>query len=68
MPIYNYICKCGKDFEKFFPTMSKAKPYIEKYKCECGKTAERIITKAPKAFFKGSSKPLYSSPYNPNKE
>lgn len=39
MPVYTYVCSCGKIFEKF----SSIANYQEKRKCECGKIANHSI-------------------------
>lgn len=40
MPIYNYICKCGRDWEEFFTSIKKGQ---EKAKCgDCGRMAKRV--------------------------
>ena len=40
MPIYDYKCKCGKEFDKLL-TIDKRNDEV---KCECGKKANRNIS------------------------
>lgn len=41
MPVYEYLCQCGKSFDRYLP--------LEKYKepqnCDCGKVAEKQISR-----------------------
>jgi putative FmdB family regulatory protein len=50
MPTYEYLCKCGKEFEEF--QSIKAEPVA---KCPaCGKQAKRQISAGAGLIFKGS--------------
>jgi putative FmdB family regulatory protein len=51
MPLYEFRCPLGHDFEKFYRSISSA-PSAEKCP-ECGKLAERLISAAG-LVFKGS--------------
>ena len=56
MPIYDYECKCGHEFESL---ESKDMP---RKKCpECGKIAKRVLPKNPPQVH------MYHSPMNPRR-
>lgn len=40
MPIYNFRCSCGKEFDKFM----KMKSVKSKALCSCGKWAKKVFT------------------------
>jgi hypothetical protein len=40
MPVFDYLCPCGKKFERFL----KAANVAEQQYCECGKTAEKQLS------------------------
>lgn len=68
MPIYEYKCECENQFERLFATISKAAPFVDKYKCDkCGKQAVRINTKPIAFFMDFGDAPKYSSNSNPDK-
>jgi putative FmdB family regulatory protein len=51
MPTYEYKCRAGHRFEKFYPTMNNQR----RAKCPtCGKLAERQISGGTGLVFKGS--------------
>jgi len=51
MPTYEYKCRAGHRFEKFYPTMNDSR----RVKCPtCGKQAERQISGGAGLVFKGS--------------
>ena len=41
MPIYEYVCSCGAEFERHLPV----EDYNEPQECECGLVAKRIISR-----------------------
>jgi putative FmdB family regulatory protein len=46
MPIYEYECKCGKEFDRYLPLSQ----YLDPQNCECGKVALKVIRTAPMGF------------------
>ncbi len=51
MPTYDYKCRAGHVFEKFFPRITDNR----RARCpECGKQAERLISGGAGLVFKGS--------------
>lgn len=46
MPIYEYSCKCGAEFERYLP----ASQYLSEQKCTCGSIAQKVIRTPPTGF------------------
>ena len=46
MPIYEYACQCGADFNRYLPVAE----YLSPQTCECGKVAEKVIRTVPMGF------------------
>lgn len=46
MPIYEYLCDCGKEFDRYLPLSN----YLDKQYCECGKVAAKVIRTPPLGF------------------
>ncbi|HYT05813.1 MAG TPA: zinc ribbon domain-containing protein [Gemmatimonadales bacterium] len=58
MPTYEYKCRAGHSFEKFYPTMNDRR----RAKCPtCGRQAERQISGGTGLVFKGSG--FYTTDY-----
>ena len=53
MPLYDYKCECGKEFDRFL----KFANYDEPQYCECGKVAEKQLS-----FCAGTVMQSYQSP------
>lgn len=46
MPIYEYSCSCGKDFDRYLPVAQ----YLSPQTCECGQIAQKVIRTPPIGF------------------
>ena len=41
-PVYNYLCKCGREEEVFYPTIGQGKKTVQ---CkDCGRNAKKTIS------------------------
>jgi len=56
MPIYEYQCPCGTQFERVLPVAR----YDEAQVCECGKVAQKVILHAPRGYVQADI--CYDSP------
>jgi len=46
MPIYEYECGCGKEFDRYLP----ASKYLDPQECVCGQIARKVIRTPPIGF------------------
>lgn len=46
MPVYEYDCPCGKQFDRYLPVAR----YLDEQKCECGQVAQKVIRTPPTGY------------------